>query len=110
MAAIIVIAEDLLAVVSAVDDVVTRFIGPRLPTRAAPTLQFPFGAFRSALFRLATYFTSKSRSINRLRTVSPPFDRKPTDKRLHQQREIAKLPSSSSNSKGTGRTKTKNQV
>ena len=72
MAAIIVIAEDLLAVVSAVHDVVTRLIGPLLPTRAA-RLQFPFGAFRSALFRPATYFTSKSRYINRLRTVSQPF-------------------------------------
>ena len=46
MAAITVIAEDLLAVVSAVHDVVTRFIGPRLPTRGA-TLDSPsvrFGA------------------------------------------------------------------
>ena len=45
MVAIIVIAEDLLAVVSAVHDVVTRFIGPLLPTRAArhcnsPSLRF----------------------------------------------------------------------
>ena len=73
MAAIIVIAEDRLAVVSAVHDVVTRFIGPLLPTRVAQRNNSPSLRFAAHCCQPATYFTSKSRYINRLRTVTPPF-------------------------------------
>ncbi len=76
MAAIIVIAEDLRTVVSAVHDVVTRFIGPLLPTRAAQDIAITLRCVSQRIFRPTTYFTSKSRYINRLRTVSPPFTQK----------------------------------
>jgi hypothetical protein len=71
MASIVVIAEALLAVVTAIQNVVTRLIGPLLLPWCARHWQDPPERFGGSLRRLMLYFTHKSAASKRLYTVSP---------------------------------------